>query len=121
MFGLTCSPRVLTKVLKPVVAFIRITWGILITIFMDDMLIQASSIDKCIRYSHIVIIVFMSLGFGFNWKKCDLIPKQQITHLGFDFDTRQMTISCQTEKVTGLRNFCDEIFSVKNTTRATKI
>ena len=26
-FGLKCSPRVLTKVLKPVVAFLRVTWG----------------------------------------------------------------------------------------------
>ena len=114
VFGLTCSPRVLTKVLKPVVAFIRITWGILITIFMDDMLIQASSIDKCILHCHIVIAVFMSLGWGFNWAKCDLVPKQQFTHLGFDFDTSQMIISCQADKVTRLRNFCDEIFSAQN-------
>ena len=38
-FGLTCSPRVLTKVLKPIVAFLRATWAILISIYMDDMLI----------------------------------------------------------------------------------
>ena len=114
VFGLTCSPRVLTKVLKPVVAFIRITWGILITIFMDDMLIQASSIDQCILHCHIVIIVFMCLGWGFNWSKCDLVPKQHFTHLGFDFDTNTMVISCQAEKVTRLKNFCFEIFCAEN-------
>ena len=26
-FGLTCSPRVVTKLLKPVMAFLRATWG----------------------------------------------------------------------------------------------
>ena len=111
VFGLTCSPRVLTKVLKPVIAFIRVTWGILITIFMDDMLLQARSIEECILHSHIVIIVFMSLGWSFKWSKCDLVPKQQFTHLGFDFDSVKMTISCQSVKVTRLRNFCIDIYS----------
>ena len=39
-FGLKCSPRVLTKVLKPVMAFLRVTWGILIVIYIDDILIM---------------------------------------------------------------------------------
>ena len=111
VFGLTCSPRVLTKVLKPVIAFIRVTWGILITIYMDDMLLQARSIEECTLHCHIVIIVFMSLGWSFKWAKCDLVPKQHFTHLGFDFDTVKMTISCQSVKVIKLRNFCVEIYS----------
>ena len=38
VFGLRCSPRVLTKVLKPVMAFLRSNFGILISIYLDDML-----------------------------------------------------------------------------------
>ena len=51
-FGLKCSPRVLTKVLKPVMAFLRGTWGILIAIYMmisssrDPLLPRPSSTLK---------------------------------------------------------------------------
>ena len=78
---------------------------------MDDMLLQARSIEECTLHCHIVIIVFMSLGWSFKWAKCDLVPKQHFTHLGFDFDTVKMTISCQSVKVIKLRNFCVEIYS----------
>ena len=113
-FGLTCSPRVLTKILKPVIAHIRGTWGILISIYMDDILIQAASVQQCILHCHIVIIVLMSLGWSFKWAKCDLVPKQKIRHLGFDFDLNQMIISCPNEKVQNLRKRCFEIFFAKN-------
>ena len=33
VFGLTCSPRVITKVLKPVIAFLKLTWNILLSIY----------------------------------------------------------------------------------------
>ena len=42
-FGLKCSPRVVTKILKPVMGFLRSTFAILLTIYLDDMLIQAKS------------------------------------------------------------------------------
>ena len=113
-FGLTCSPRVLTKVIKPILAFIRRVWGILISIYFDDMLIQSRSIEECILHCHIVIIIFMCLGWSFKWSKCDIVPKKQFTHLGFNFDSDKMTISCPIEKVTKLRETCIEIFSMKN-------
>ena len=113
-FGLTCSPRVLTKILKPVIAFIRSTWGILLSIFMDDILLQASSVEQCILHCHIVIIVLMSLGWSIKWAKCDLVPKQNIRHLGFDFNTNEMTISCPPVKITNLQDICLKIFLAKN-------
>ena len=76
---------------------------------MDDILIQAASVQQCILHCHIVIIVLMSLGWSFKWAKCDLVPKQKIRHLGFDFDLNQMIISCPHEKVENLRKRCFEI------------
>ena len=38
VFGLTCSPRVITKVIKPIIAFLRHSWKILISIYIDDIL-----------------------------------------------------------------------------------
>ena len=82
-FGLKCSPRVLTKVLKPVVAFLRITWGILIAIYMDDILLQGASPAQVYLHAQVTALMFMVLGWSLNWKKSDFIPKQQTVHLGF--------------------------------------
>ena len=61
-FGLKCSPRVLTKVLRPVVAFLRVTWGILIAIYMDDILIQGSSPNQAYLHAQAAALLFMVLG-----------------------------------------------------------
>ena len=85
-FGLKCSPRVLTKVIKPVVAFLRITWGILIAIYMDDILLQGASPEQVYLHAQVTALLFMVLGWSLNWKKSDFIPKQQTVHLWFVVD-----------------------------------
>ena len=74
-FGLKCSPRVLTKVLKPVVAFLRVTWGILIAIYMDDILIQGSSPSQVYLHAQVAALLFMVLGCSLNWEKSVFFPK----------------------------------------------
>ena len=72
-FGLKCSPRVLTKVLKPVVAFLRVTWGILITIYMDDILIQGSSPYQVYLHAQVSALLLMFLGWSLHWKRNDFL------------------------------------------------
>ena len=98
-FGLKCSPRVLTKVLKPVVAFLRVTWGILIAIYMDDILIQGSSPSQVYLHAQVAALLLMVVGWSLNWKKSDFFPKQQTTHLGFVLDSVSMTVSCPPDKI----------------------
>ena len=50
-FGLTCSPRVTTKGIKPIIAFLRATWAILISIYIDDMLIQAATASEALLHT----------------------------------------------------------------------
>ena len=101
-FGLKCSPRVLTKVLKPVVAFLRVTWGILIAIYMDDILIQGSSPSQVYLHAQVAALLFMVLGWSLNWKKSDFLPKQRTTHLGFVLDSVFLTVSCLADKIARL-------------------
>ena len=58
-FGLKCSPRVLTKVLKPVMAFIRATWGILISIYMDDLLVQGATKEQVFLHAQVAALLLM--------------------------------------------------------------
>ena len=105
-FGLKCSPRVLTKVLRPVVAFLRETWGILISIYMDDILIQGSSSSQALFFAQVTALFLMVLGWSLNWKKSDFVPKQEVTHLGFVWNSVHMTISCPPDKVARLQASC---------------
>ena len=101
-FGLTCSPRVLTKVLKPVMGFLRSKWGILISIYMDDMLLQASSAAAAYLHAQLTVLLLMSLGWEINWKKSSFVPVQEITHLGFILNTSTMEIRCPEDKINRL-------------------
>merc|ERR1711867_430536 len=102
--GLKCSPRVLTKDLKPVVAFLRVTGGVLIAIYMDDILIQGSSPNQVYLHTQVTALLFMVLGWSLNWKKSDFIPKQRTTHLGFVVDSVTMTVSCPAGKIARLQS-----------------
>ena len=116
VFGLTCSPRVLTKVIKPIIAFLRLTFAILVSIYLDDMLLQSQSPELCILHMEILCLVFMALGWSFKWSKCSLVPSQQFHHLGFDWNTKTMTISCPQRKVIKLQSLCSEAFSSASVT-----
>ena len=108
-FGLTCSPRVITKVLKPVVAFLRSIWGILISIYIDDIIIQHTDPSQCSLHAQLVALLFNSLGWSFKPEKCEIIPTQKFSHLGFNFDTTTMLISCPADKVSRLQEMCSNI------------
>ena len=68
-FGLRCSPRVITKILKPVMAFLRTTWGILISIYIDNMLIQAGTAAEAFHHAQLTALLLMVLGWSLNWEK----------------------------------------------------
>ena len=99
----------LTKVLKPVVAFLRMTWGILIAICIGDNLIQGSSPSLVYLHAQVAAQLFMVLGWSLNWKKYDFIPKHKTTHLGFVLDSVSMTVSCPSDKIVRLQSMCRNI------------
>ena len=82
-FGLICSPRVVTKLLKPVMALLWSTFGIYITVYMDDMLVQAKTKREAYLHSQITIPVLLCLGWEINRDKRNLIQSHEITHIGF--------------------------------------
>ena len=108
-FGLKCSPRVITKVIKPVLAFLRTTWGILISIYIDDILLQGSSPTQVYFHAQVTALLLMVLGWSLNWKKSDFIPKQQTIHLGFVLDSVSMTVSCPPDKIVRLQSMCKTV------------
>ena len=105
-FGLKCSPRVVTKVLKPVMAFFRTVLAILISIYIDDMIIQAKTPEKALEDAQLVTLILMALGWSLNWEKSCFIPSQEVKHLGFIINSNTMTIKVPEDKVERLQNSC---------------
>ena len=98
MFGLGPSARVFTKVVNAAVTFLRIRFSILVIAYLDDFIIQAATYEQCRLQTEIVILVLQCLGFGVNFSKSNLVPTRVIEHLGFSFDTINMTISVPRDK-----------------------
>ena len=74
------------KLLIPVISFLRTQWGVNITIYMDDMLLQAPSKEIAYFHAQLTILLLLCLGWEVNWEKSNLNPTQNITHLGFEID-----------------------------------
>ena len=103
VFGLSTAPRIFAKVMKPVVAFIRAK-GILIIIYLDDILLAAPTFEECNRNTLFVIQLLESLGFRINREKSELIPSHHIPFLGFVMDSIQMSISLPMEKIISIQS-----------------
>jgi hypothetical protein len=107
-FGLSSAPRVFTKLLKPVVAYLR-ELGIRLVIYLDDLLILNDSISGLLHDLRIVINLLESLGFIVNFEKSIVFPQQQIEYLGMIIDSKAQKFSLPTDKVVSIVNQCKNI------------
>ena len=61
-FGLSCAPRTFTKLLKPVVAFLR-SQGLRLIIYIDDILLLAEAKEMASQQVLLLLDLLKSLGF----------------------------------------------------------
>lgn len=82
VLGLATSPRVFTKILKPVFSHLR-SMGYVSTAFIDDSCLQGSTDNDCQRNIDATVSLMDSLGLTVHPQKSVLSPRQQIVFLGF--------------------------------------
>ena len=104
-FGLCSAPRIFTKGLKPVAAFLRRN-AIRVLIYLDDFLLLAATVEEAVNNTQLVVTLLQSLGFTINLKKSLLIPTQVITFLGFQIDSMCMMISLLAKKANKILDCC---------------
>ena len=97
-FGLLCALLVFTKVMKPVVAFLR-ERGIRLINYLDDLLIISSSLQSLTTQINLIQELFQALGLVINENKSHMVPTQEIVFLGFHLSLIAMTISLPQEKI----------------------
>ena len=108
-FGLTSAPRVFTKVLKPLVAYVR-RLGLRICIYIDDMLILNSQREGAIRDASLMIYLLENLGFVVNMDKSILLPSQEMEFLGVLVNSITMNLSLPDNKVLNLQEGMQKSF-----------
>lgn len=87
-FGLSSAPWLFTKVLLPVLAFLR-RQGIMVFAYLDDLLVLAASPEELATALEQVKATLESLGFLINIKKSEFTPTQRLVYVGGEFDTSE--------------------------------
>jgi hypothetical protein len=67
-FGLTSSPRIFSKMLKPAIIFLR-SQGVKVSFYLDDIFLCSSSSDELQSHITQTLNLLVSLGFTPNYKK----------------------------------------------------
>nr|CAH7735780.1 unnamed protein product [Callosobruchus chinensis] len=92
-FGLNVAPFIFTKLLKPV---IRKLWGRDIFYYL---LMFGHSVADCARTIRVTLQLFSRLVFIINRQKSVLSPTQNITYLGYIFNSIYMRLELPSSKV----------------------
>lgn len=102
-FGLAAAPRVFTKVMKPVVGFIR-SKGVRCVVYIDDFLLMHQKKQDLIEQTALTLNLLEALGFLVNYSKSHLQPSQRIEYLGFMINSLTGELSLPKEKVVQIRS-----------------
>ena len=114
-FGLCSAPRIFTKLLKPVAAYLR-KKAIRILMYLDDFLLLGQTREEATQNTHVVVGLLQSLGFTINTEKSTMNPTQELTFLGFVINSVNMTISLPPEKVQKILNCCRALLAHRKIT-----
>ena len=109
MFGLGPSARLFTKVLAPVVRYLRKALGAQVAGYIDDFIQQAEEKEECAQKTRAAVIIFFCLGFKVNSEKSEVEPLKSIQHLGFIWNTVTMTVALPDNKIQDLEDRAAQI------------
>ena len=108
IFGLASAPRVFTKIMKPVFAFLR-QQGISSFYYIDDSLIQAETYISCKQHADYLVKLLEKLGFFVNREKSMLVPSSRILYLGHIIDSVEFKVYLPDEKTEKIIGLCEKL------------
>ena len=106
--GLSSSPRIFTKICKPVYAALR-QKGHIVVGYIDDTYLQSESYSECERNIAETVDLLESLGFVVNREKSVLKPTQKVEFLGFELDSVNMKVTVTEKKMQKIVDFCVDV------------
>ena len=111
--GLTSSPRIFTKILKPVFATLRTQFGNSCLGYIDDSYYTEDTLPLCQEATLHAVELFSRLGFVIHPTKSVLHPTQSLEFLGFILDSVCMRVTITNKKVCKIVTLCQEFLCDK--------
>ena len=108
--GLTCSARIFTRVALFVGSRLRRS-GVRLVMYIDDLLVIASSSELCEEHVALVLEELAKFGFLLNEKKSCLSPSSSFTYLGFVWNTESWQVSVKTDREDKIRKNARELLT----------
>ena len=111
--GYKDSPRIFTRILKPVIGHLR-QKGFLSSIYIDDLYLQGDTFEECQKNVQVSKHLLCRLGFDIS-DKSSMIPSQKLVHLGFILNSVKMTVSLDDKKKNKIKMRGNELLKCKKT------
>ena len=109
-FGLTSSPRIFSKMLRPLISHLR-QLGIKISAYLDDIILASPDISTLQANIDTTISLLTNLGFTINREKSNLSPSRSLIHLGYLWNSTDFCLSIPPDKITKVRQYANFILS----------
>ena len=109
-FGLKNAPFIFDQLGKAVRCYLNLR-GIRIIIYLDDILVLASTFGKCLKDAQFVVDTLVRLGFYIKVEKCVFTPSQKFFFLGYLWDTLTMQAILPPEKLENIKTLCTSAMS----------
>ena len=113
--GLCMSPRLFTKVLKPLFSTLRKN-GHQSVIYIDDTYLQGDTIEACNQNVIATANILREYGFVINPEKSVFGATQKLEFLGFILNSVEMTVSITENKSEKIVSICRNYLSSKKST-----
>lgn len=111
-FGLCTAPYVFTKLLKPVMEYLRLN-GFISVIYIDDIFLIGNTFLECKNNVEATIKLLKDLGFLINMEKSSLKPHTQCKFLGFEYDSVNMQIKLPHNKILKIKDCINKFLKLK--------
>ena len=80
-FNLAPAPRLATKMMAPVIRYLR-SCGLRLALYIDDLILLARSYKESIEQTRLLVDTLHNLGFGIHPDNCSVIPSRSAKFLG---------------------------------------
>ena len=105
--GLSCAPRIFTKIMKPLFAKLR-SEGFLSVFYLDDSLLIGKDFCDCSVNVSKTSKLLTEAGFIINCEKSQFLPVTEIKFLGFILNSNDMTVTLPIDKKQKIVDLCNK-------------
>ena len=109
-FGLTSSPFVFTKLLRPLIKYWRLK-GLLIIIYIDDGICISIGLNRATRNAKFVRDTLKRAGLVSNAEKCSWDPTHHAEWLAINVDTHKGILYLPKRRIESLKSSIDKILT----------